>query len=30
VHTLITDNKIDDASAKMIKSYGVELITVDV
>jgi DeoR family ulaG and ulaABCDEF operon transcriptional repressor len=30
VHTLITDSKIDDVSAKMVKSHGVELITVDV
>jgi DeoR family transcriptional regulator, ulaG and ulaABCDEF operon transcriptional repressor len=26
VHTLITDNKIDDASAKMVESHGVKLI----
>jgi DeoR/GlpR family transcriptional regulator of sugar metabolism len=30
VHTLITDSHIDDASAKMVKSNGVELITVDI
>ena len=29
VHTLITDNRIDTASAKMIESAGVELVTVD-
>ena len=28
VHTLITDNGIDDASAKMVESHGVELIVV--
>jgi DeoR family ulaG and ulaABCDEF operon transcriptional repressor len=30
VHTLITDKGIDEASVKMIKGAGVELITVDV
>lgn len=29
LHTLITDKGIDDASAKMIKNAGVELVTVD-
>jgi len=29
VHTLITDNKIDTASAKMVESAGVELVVVD-
>jgi len=30
VHTLITDKDIDDASAKMLKSAGVELVVVDI
>jgi hypothetical protein len=29
VHILITDNGIDNASAKMLKDAGVRLITVD-
>jgi DeoR family transcriptional regulator, ulaG and ulaABCDEF operon transcriptional repressor len=30
VHTLITDSKIDDASAKMVESAGVELVVVEI
>ena len=30
VHTLITDSKIDDASAKMVESHGVNLIVAKV
>ncbi|HEY0302282.1 MAG TPA: hypothetical protein VGC36_13135, partial [Rhizomicrobium sp.] len=30
VHTLVTDNNIDDASAKMIENVGVKLIVADI
>jgi DeoR family ulaG and ulaABCDEF operon transcriptional repressor len=30
VHTMITDSGIDNASAKMVESFGIELIVVDV
>jgi DeoR family transcriptional regulator, ulaG and ulaABCDEF operon transcriptional repressor len=30
VHTLITDSKIDDVSAKMVESAGVELVVVEI